>query len=111
MSPNLNRDDLDIQNALRAYAPPVPDNGFTAATLARAEKSKSLRLSILGTAGFIGGALALSQMPSLWKLINQFSLPINPADIHITSPYTIMAIGVLGFVVWAVLDRGWSDTV
>ena len=97
-------DDLDIQNALRAYAAPVPDNGFTAATLARAERSHSVRLPVLFGAGLIGGATALSQMPSLWGLINQINIPAM-------SPIALTAFGLLGFVAWAALDRGWSDTV
>ena len=97
-------EDLDIQNILRDYAAPVTDNGFTAATLARAEKSKSPRLLVLAAANVIGGLLALSQMPSLWVLLTQVDIPA-------TSPVAMTALGVLGFVGWAALDRGWSDTV
>lgn len=104
MSPKFDSDDFDIQNALRDYAAPVADNGFTAATLARADKSKSLRLPVLAAASLIGGSLALSQMPNLWGLLTQVNMPI-------TSPLTFTALGVLGFVGWAALDRGWSDTV
>ena len=104
MSHKFNSDDFDIQNALRDYAAPVPDNGFTAATLARAENAKSPRLLVLTAASGIGGLLALSQMPSLWGLLTQVDMPI-------TSPVAFTALGVLGFVGWAALDRGWSDTV
>lgn len=97
-------DDLDIQNLLRDYAAPTPDNGFTAATLARAKNSKSPRVLVLTAATCIGGLLALSQMPSLLALLTQIDIPT-------TSPLAFTAIGVLGFVGWASLDRGWSDAV
>ena len=97
-------DDFDIRNALRNYAAPVADNGFTTATLARAEKSKSPRLLVLTAASSIGGLLALSQTPSLWGLLTQVNMPT-------TSSLAFTALGVLGFVGWAALDRGWSDTV
>lgn len=104
MSHTLNSDDLDIQNLLRDYAAPTPDNGFTAATMARAKNSKSPRVLVLTAASCIGGGLALSQMPSLWALLTQMDIPA-------TSPLALTALGVLGFVGWAALDRGWSDTV
>jgi len=97
-------DDFDIQNVLRDYAAPVADNGFTAATLARADTSQSARLPILLAAGLIGGGLALSQMPSLFSLLSHLEVPA-------ASPFVITALGVLGFVGWAALDKGWSDTV
>lgn len=98
------KDDLDIQDLLRGYAAPVPDNGFTAATLARAEKSLAPRLRVLIAAGFIGGAIALSQTPSLWEFLTQMNVPT-------ASPVALTALGGLGFVVWAALDRGWSNAV
>lgn len=97
-------DDFDIQNALRDYAAPVPDNGFTASTLARARKTKSLRLPVLFGASCVGGLFALSQMPSLWGALSQMEIPA-------ASPLAFTIIGVLGFVGWAALDRGWSDAV
>ena len=104
MSPKFEREDVDYQNALRDYAAPVADNGFTTATLARAESSKSLRLPILLTAGLIGGAFALSQMPNLWDLLRQLDVPAP-------SPFALTVLGILAFVGWAALDRGWSDMV
>jgi len=32
-------------------------------------------------------------------------------EIPATSPLALTILGVLGFVGWAALDRGWSDTV
>ena len=97
-------EDFDIQILLQDYAAPIPDNGFTAATLARAKTCKSLRLRILAAASGLGGLIALSQMPSLWSLLTQLNLPT-------TSPLAFTVLGVLGFVGWAALDRGWSDAV
>ena len=97
-------DDVDIQNALRNYAAPVADNGFIAATLARAETSRSVRLPVLIGASCIGGAIALSQISSLWGVLAEIEFPM-------ASPLAFTAIGVLSFVGWAALDRGWSDTV
>lgn len=104
MSAKFDSDDFDIQNALRDYAAPVADNGFTAAVLTRAETSTSPRLPVLIAASAIGGCLALSQMPSLRIFLSQIDIPT-------TSPLALTVLGVLGFVGWAALDRGWSDTV
>ena len=97
-------EDVDIQNLLRGYAAAVPDNGFTDAVLARATSAKHLRLPILATAGGFGGLIALSQMPSLWSLLTQLDIPT-------TSPLAFTVLGILGFVAWAALDKGWSDAV
>jgi len=97
-------EDLDIQNALRSYAAPVPDNGFTAEVLNRNATEKSLRLRVLAAAGTLGGGIALSQMPGLWRFLAEISLPSS-------SPLAFTILGVLGFVGWAALDRGWSDAV
>ena len=97
-------EELDIQNLLRDYAAAVPDNGFTEAVLARATSAKRLRLPILTTAGGFGGLIALSQMPCLWSLLTQLDIPT-------TSPLAFTVLGILGFVAWAALDKGWSDAV
>ena len=97
-------EELDIQNLLRDYAAAVPDNGFTEAVLARAKSPKRFRLPILAMAGGLGGLIALSQMPSLWDLLTQLNIPT-------TSPLAFTVLGVLGFVAWAALDKGWGDAV
>ena len=97
-------DEFDIQNALQAYAPPVADNGFTMAALKQADRRQALRLPILTGAATIGGAVMLSQIPTLWALMSQIDIPS-------VSPLAITALGVLGFVAWAALDKGWSDAV
>ena len=97
-------DDFDIQDALRSYASPIADNGFTNATLARAEKSTTTRVFVLAGATCLGGVFALSQIPNLWQSLAGVNIPT-------TSPLALTALGLLGFVGWAALDRGWSDTV
>ena len=97
-------DNFDIQNALRDYASPAPDNGFTAAVLERANRQHSLRWPSLAAAAGVGGLIMFSQMPSLWRVLDMFTLPE-------VSPLALTALGVLGFVGWAALDRGWSDAV
>jgi len=97
-------DELDIQNALRDFAAPIPDNGFVAATLKRSERIESLRIRVLAAATCAGGLVALSQTPSLWKTLAGLNMPT-------ASPLALTALGLLGFVGWAALDRGWSDAV
>ena len=97
-------DNFDIQNALRDYAAPTPDNGFTATVLKRANRQHSLRRPILAAATIVGGLIMFSQMPSLWRALDMFTLPT-------ASPLALTALGVLGFVGWAALDKGWSDAV
>ena len=104
MNENLDTADFGIQAALRNYAAPIADNGFTQATLQRTQHMKALRRPILGAAGAIGALSAVSQMPNLWRLLHQLNIP------HI-SPLFVTALGVFGFVAWAALDRERSDTV
>ena len=94
-SSDLIRDDFEIRNALRDY---------TAVVLSRAETSTFPCLPVLMAASAIGGCLALSQMPSLWVLLNEMDIPT-------TSPLALTVLGLFGFVGWAALDRGWSEPV
>jgi len=99
-------DDLEFQDILRSYAAPVADNGFTAATLMRVKDQEKMkwRLPILAAACVIGGGIAASQLPWLWGAVAEIKTPM-------LTPTSLTALGVLGYVVWAALDRGWSDTV
>ena len=101
-------EDFEFETLLRTYAEPVEDNGFTQAVLQRVAPSPLRRPIILGAA-LLGGALALSQVPSLYDLMSSFDLPAF--EIPNYTPMAIMTIGLLGFVGWAALDRGWSDAV
>lgn len=101
-------EDFEFETLLRTYAEPVEDNGFTAAVLQRVAPSPLRRPIILGAA-LLGGALALSQVPSLYDLMGRFNIPAF--ETPSLAPMTILAIGLLGFVGWAALDRGWSDAV
>ncbi len=94
----------EFENLLRAYVAPIPDNGFTTATLAQINAQAKWRLPVLITAGLIGGIAAIIQIPSLWQMLASVEIPA-------TSPLALTILGVLGFVGWAALDRGWSDTV
>ena len=97
-------EDIEFENMLRAYAAPVADNGFSAAAIERAQQQAKWRVPILATASSLGAMAALSQVPALWTLLAGLTLPV-------TSPFVITSLGVLGFVGWAALDRGWSDAV
>lgn len=97
-------EDIEFQNMLRTYAAPVADNGFTAATLAQANSRVKWRIPILASAALLGAIAAVSQMPTVWTMLAAVEIPA-------TTPFAMTAFGVLGFVGWAALDRGWSDTV
>lgn len=97
-------DDQDFASLLRDYAAPVADNGFTAATLTKIDAQSKLRTAVLFGASILGGVVALSQMPSVMDMMNSYQLPNM-------NPLTLTLCGLLGFVAWAALDRGWSDVV
>jgi hypothetical protein len=97
-------EDVEFAALLQGYAAPIADGGFTVSTLARLEARAKLRQPILIGAACIGGAIALSQMPSLLTLVDTFVVPE-------VQPFILTAVGLFGFVGWAALDRGWADAV
>jgi hypothetical protein len=97
-------EDAEFASLLRVYAAPVADAGFTVSTLDRIESRSDLRMPVLIGAACIGGAIALSQMPSLLTLASHFTVPV-------VQPYVLTTLGLLGFVAWAALDKAWSDAV
>lgn len=101
---NTSFEDTRFQALLQDYAAPVADNGFTAATLTRINSRSHLRKPILVAATLIGGLIAISQTPSLLQAMEAFALPE-------VQPLILTTLGLLGFVGWAALDRGWSDAV
>lgn len=94
----------EFQSALQAYAAPVADNGFSSQTLDKTKVQDKWRLPVLAGAGVIGALAAMSQMPALWGFLEALSIPS-------TTPVALTALGVLGFVGWAALDRGWTEVV
>jgi len=102
----------EFQALLHDYAAPVPDNGFSAATLGRLEAKTKFRTPILIGAALIGGLIAASQMPILWQFIDGINMP-QPTlpDIPTVRPMVLASFVAFGFVAWAALDKGWSDTV
>lgn len=98
----------DIDNAfeslLQSYAEPVADNGFSAATLDQIKARTLLRKRVLIGATLVGGGIAASQTPSLWITLESVTIPEG-------HPLILTALGLLGFVAWAALDREWNDAV
>jgi len=102
----------EFQALLHDYAAPVPDNGFTATTMEKLEAKTKFRTPVLIGAALIGGLIAASQMPILWQFvdgidISQRNIPGFPT----IQPMVLAGLVAFGFVAWAGLDKGWSDTV
>lgn len=98
----------DFETLLRDYAAPVADNGFTDAVMDRVSPTR-YRLPVLAGAAFIGGAFALLQLPELIESF--YKLDLFQFDIPAVQPLVLTALGILGFIAWAALDRGWTDAV
>jgi len=113
-----NSDDFfgDNKDMLSEYAAPVTDNGFSDGVLksieAQTRKVERIRrISIYG-ACFVGGIIAASQLPALVAMTAKIKLaaPSIPVTDSIPlSQWSWAGIILLGFVLWAALDRKASD--
>jgi len=109
-----NPDDNLFKNLLSDYAAPLEDDGFTQAVMRSANISArhvdNFRRAMIGGACFIGGVIAATQLPALMGLIGKVdvALPAASTDLLI-SQWALAGIVLLGFVLWAALDRKASD--
>lgn len=111
-----NPNDNLFQDLLSDYAAPVADDGFSESVLqaARANTRKVeriRRISIYG-ACFIGGTIAASQFPALLAMARKVTLPtpaIPEAGTLPVSQWSVIGLVLLGFVLWAALDRKASE--
>lgn len=111
-----NSDDNLFSELLSDYAAPVRDDGFSDAVLraAGAEDRKIERVrrfSIYG-ASFVGGIIAAIQIPMLVSLVSKINIAvpaIPKASSLLISQWSLIGVIVLGFVLWAALDRKASD--
>lgn len=109
-------EDSLFKDLLSDYAAPVSEDGFSESVLRhiqdeRRKVERIRRFSIYG-ACFIGGIIAASQFPALFSMISKLKLaaPVMPdAGALSLSHWGWAVIILLGFVLWAALDRKASD--
>ncbi len=111
-----NPDDNVFQDILSEYAAPVEEDGFTQSVLesikAESKRIRRIRSVAIYGACFIGGLIAASQFPALMALIGEIdiALPSIPQTGAIPlSQWSWAGIVLLGFVLWAALDRKASE--
>lgn len=112
-----NPDDNLFQDLLSDYAAPVADDGFSHAVLqtieAQTRKVERIRKVSIYSACFAGGIIAATQIPMLVSLAAKIniSLPNLPeaGALPVSQWSVIGGVTLLGFVLWAALDRKVSD--
>lgn len=111
-----NPDDNLFQDLLSDYAAPVAEDGFSDAVIksieAESRKVERIRRFSIYGACFIGGLIAASQIPALVNMTAKIKLaaPALPETGSIPlSQWSWAGILLLGFVLWAALDRKASD--
>jgi len=109
-------DDNVFQDVLSDYAAPVADDGFTQSIMrgidAESQRTQNLRRGLIYGACFVGGMIAATQLPGLMTLIGglDVALPPVPASSPLPiSQWTFVGVTLLGFVLWAALDRKTSE--
>lgn len=114
-------DDNLFQDLLADYAAPVSDDGFTDAVMhklqAETARTERIRRFAIYAACFIGGMIAATQIPTLMGLIAgmDVAVPELPSSDALTaSPlafpqWAMISVVLLGFVLWAALDRKTSE--
>jgi len=105
-----------FKDLLSDYAAPVAEDGFSDSMLksieAKARKVERIRRVSIYGACFIGGAIAASQFPALIAIAAKIKLaaPTIPDTGSIPlSQWSWAGLVLLGFVLWAALDRKASD--
>ena len=113
-----NPNDNLFQDLLSDYAAPVEEDGFSEAVLksidAEGRKIERIRRFSIYGACFIGGLIAASQFPALLNMMAKLklALPVIPETSSIPlSQWSWAGIVLLGFVLWAALDRKASDII
>jgi LPXTG-motif cell wall-anchored protein len=111
-----NPNDNLFKDLLSDYAAPVTDDGFSASVLkiieAETRKVERIRRFSIYGACFVGGLIAASQFPELIAMIAKIKIaaPTLPDTGSIPlSQWSWSGIILLGFVLWAALDRKTSD--
>ena len=110
-------DDNLFQDLLSDYAAPVADDGFTQSVIAQIDrdtiKTERLRRGLIYSACFIGGTIAATQFPALIKilagLMPTLSSPAPLPSVLPISQWAFLTMMLLGFVLWAALDRTVSE--
>ena len=129
-NPDPQRPDKDFQTLLQDYAAPIEDNGFSQTVLQNIDiialqktlaKRTKYRLYSLYGAGFLGGILTATQIPSLGKLFEQTfaampktnieSTHFNPANLSLIElDPTFIGLAIMGgLALWAMIDSKISD--
>ncbi len=105
-----------FQDMLADYAAPASDDGFTDALMQKieteAKRTAQLRKGLIYGACFVGGIIAATQIPALMTLLStvDMALPDVPSPAPLPAPQWIVPSAVLlGFVLWAALDRKASE--
>lgn len=101
---------------LADYAAPVADDGFSEAVLqsleSKTRREDYIRKGFIYGASFIGGLIAATQLPALMEMAAKIELasPALPETSSLPlTKWTLMGLVLLGFVLWAALDRKASD--
>jgi len=111
-----NPNDNLFQDLLSSYAEPVADDGFSESVLktieAETRKVERIRRFSIYGACFVGGVIAASQFPGLLAMTSKIKLAaptIPDAGAIPLSQWSWAGIILLGFVLWAALDRKVSE--
>jgi hypothetical protein len=111
-----NPDDKLFKDLLSDYTTPVADDGFSESVLktieAETRKVERIRRFSIYGACFVGGVIAASQFPALIAMtakIKFATTAVPDASALPFSYWSLVGIILLGFVLWAVLDRKASD--
>ena len=111
--------DTRFTELLSEYAAPIADDGFSEAVLKaaaiEARRIKRMRRAAIYGGSFVGGIIAASQIPMLVSMVSKVNvrIPAIPevASLPVPQWSAIGGLVLLGFVLWAVLDRQVSDNI
>jgi len=109
-------DDNLFQDMLADYIAPADDDGFTDTVMqkiqAKAARTERLRKGLIYGACFIGGVIAATQLPAFMTILEDVNVAMpdvsSPSPLPL-SQWLLPAAVLLGFVLWAALDRKASE--
>ena len=116
-----------VQTFLKDYSAAVPDAGFTAMMLdkadAQAARLSKIRSRMINAAFFIGGAVAAVQVPKLWDIVSGLTVPdvsiptatlpdlsaLDATALSINTTYMMVgSIVIAAFTLWTIMVDQWG---
>ncbi len=95
---DMDQDTSDLKALFKAEDAALNDDAFTGAVMKRVQASRRQRRMLLITAGAVGAAIAMTQLPALLTLVATYAAPVNDLASAVTSGERASASSAYGLL-------------